>query len=50
MGKSSSDLVEKHWFQAGKNGAAFFSFPSCAGDMIDPFTDSDIVRVIKIAD
>jgi len=41
---------EKHWFQAREGGAVMYSFSSVARDVLDQFTDPDIVRVTKIAD
>ena len=40
----------KHWFQAGTEGAVMYSFSSAARDALDPFTDTEIVRVTKIID
>ncbi|MDK2933235.1 MAG: D-lyxose ketol-isomerase [Clostridiales bacterium] len=40
----------KHWFQAGQEGTVMFSFSSSARDALDPFTDTNIVRVTKIID
>jgi D-lyxose ketol-isomerase len=34
----------KHWFQAGEQGAVLYSFSSCARDILDTFTDPNIVR------
>ena len=34
----------KHWFQAGKNGAVMYSFSSKVTDLLDQFSDPDIVR------
>lgn len=41
---------EKHWFQAGKRGAVLFSFSTVVRDVLDRFTDPNIVRITKIAD
>ena len=41
---------EKHWFQAGSRGAVLFSFSTVARDVLDLFTDPNIVRITKIAD
>jgi len=38
----------KHWFQAGKEGAVFYSISTCARDLLDRFTDPDVVRKAKI--
>jgi len=34
----------KHWFQAGKKGAVMYSFSSKVTDLLDQFSDPDIVR------
>jgi D-lyxose ketol-isomerase len=39
-----------HWMQAGPEGAVLFSFSSCARDILDGFTDPDIVRETRILD
>lgn len=39
-----------HWMQAGPQGAVLFSFSSCARDILDGFTDPDIVRETRIVD
>jgi D-lyxose ketol-isomerase len=39
---------EKHWFQAGTEGAVLYSFSSVARDVLDGFTDPAINRVTKI--
>ena len=41
---------EKHWFQAGREGAVMYTFSTCARDALDPFTDPGIIRVTKIVD
>ena len=41
---------EKHWFQAREGGAVMYSFSSVARDVLDQFTDPDIVRVTKVVD
>ena len=38
----------KHWFQAGKRGAVMYSFSTKVTDLLDQFTDPDIVRETKI--
>jgi len=38
----------KHWFQAGKRGAVMYSFSTKVTDLMDQFTDPDIVRETKI--
>ena len=39
-----------HWMQAGREGAVLYSFSSCARDILDGFTDPDIVRETRIQD
>lgn len=34
----------KHWFQAGKRGAVMYSFSTKVTDLMDQFTDSNIIR------
>ena len=34
----------KHWFQAGERGAVMYSFSTKVTDLMDQFTDPDIVR------
>lgn len=34
----------KHWFQAGKEGAVFYSFSTMVKDASDGFTDPDVIR------
>ncbi len=41
---------EKHWFQAGSEGAVMYSFSTCVRDILDGFTDNTIVRETKIVD
>ena len=41
---------QKHWFQAGSEGAVLYSFSSVARDVLDGFTDPAIDRVTKIVD
>jgi D-lyxose ketol-isomerase len=40
----------KHWFQAGPDGVVMYSFSTIARDILDKFTDPDIVRVTKVVD
>lgn len=40
----------KHWFQAGNEGAVMYTFSTCARDVLDRFTDPNIVRETKIVD
>jgi D-lyxose ketol-isomerase len=41
---------EKHWFQAGNEGAVMYSFSTTVRDALDGFTDPDIIRETKIED
>lgn len=41
---------EKHWFQAGDEGAVLYSFSSVARDVLDGFSDPAIDRVTKITE
>lgn len=34
----------KHWFQAGPSGAVMYSFSSKVTDLLDQFSDPDVVR------
>jgi D-lyxose ketol-isomerase len=38
----------KHWFQAGSEGAVFYSFSTTVHDGRDGFSDPDIVRTTRI--
>jgi D-lyxose ketol-isomerase len=40
----------KHWFQAGGEGAIMYLISSCVRDILDQFTDPDVVRETKIID
>jgi D-lyxose ketol-isomerase len=40
----------KHWFQAGRDGVVMYSFSTIARDILDKFTDPDIVRITKVTD
>jgi D-lyxose ketol-isomerase len=40
----------KHWFQAGRDGVVMFSFSSVARDILDQFTDPDIVRATQVVE
>jgi len=40
----------KHWFQAGEEVAIFYSMSTCARDLLDGFTDPDVVRKTEIAE
>lgn len=39
-----------HWFQAGPQGAVFYSFSTCVRDGLDGFADPAVVRATKIVD
>ena len=41
---------EKHWFQAGREGAVMYTVSSTARDILDQFTDPLVVRTTKIID
>ena len=41
---------QKHWFQAGNEGAVLYSFSTIARDALDGFTDPAIDRITKIVD
>lgn len=41
---------QKHWFQAGPDGAVFYTISTLAVDAMDPFTDPNIVRKTVIKD
>jgi D-lyxose ketol-isomerase len=40
----------KHWFQARGEGVVMYSFSTIARDVMDQFTDKDIVRVTRIVE
>lgn len=40
----------KHWFQAGETGAVMYSFSTTVTDLLDQFTDKNIVRETIISD
>jgi len=40
----------KHWFQAGKQGAVFYSYSTMVKDGDDGFSDPDVVRKTVIVD
>ena len=39
-----------HWLQAGSEGAVVYSFSTCARDVLDGFTDPNIIRTTKIVE
>lgn len=41
---------EKHWFQAGPDGAVFYTMSTLAVDAMDPFTDPHMVRKTVISE
>jgi D-lyxose ketol-isomerase len=41
---------EKHWFQARQGGAVMYSFSTIARDVLDQFTDPDIVRITRVVE
>ncbi len=41
---------EKHWFQAGSQGAVMYSFSTTVRDVLDGFTNPDIIRETKITE
>ena len=43
-GQITMEPGTKHWFQAGENGAVMYSFSSKVTDLLDQFSDPDIVR------
>jgi len=38
----------KHWFQAGPSGAVMYSFSTTVTDLLDQFSDPDVVRKTEI--
>lgn len=40
----------KHWFQAGPEGAVLYSFSTTVSDILDGFTNPNIVRTTKIVE
>ncbi|MEM7381302.1 MAG: D-lyxose/D-mannose family sugar isomerase [Bacteroidota bacterium] len=38
----------KHWFQAGKRGAVMYSFSTKVTDLMDQFTDPNVIRKTEI--
>jgi len=41
---------DRHWFQAGEEGAVLYSFSTSLNDAVDEFTDPRVVRKTRIAD
>lgn len=53
MGPADQITVEPgkiHWLQAGSEGAVVYSFSTCVRDVLDGFTDPNIVRTTKIVE
>jgi len=40
----------KHWMKGGPKGGCVISFSTCVRDILDQFTDPDIVRTTKIVE
>ena len=40
----------KHWFQAGERGAVLYSFSTTVRDVLDQFTDPEVIRETVIVD
>ena len=40
----------KHWMKGGPEGGCVISFSTCVRDILDQFTDQDIVRTTKIVE
>jgi D-lyxose ketol-isomerase len=40
----------RHWFQAREEGVVMYSLSTIARDVMDRFTDKDIVRTTRVAD
>lgn len=41
---------QKHWFQAGPEGAVFYTISTLAVDSKDPFTDPAVVRITVVSE
>ena len=41
---------QRHWFQAGEEGAVFYTISTLAVDAMDPFTDPAVVRKSVVCD
>lgn len=39
-----------HWLQAGSEGAVVYSFSTCVRDVLDGFTDPNIIRTTEIVE
>jgi D-lyxose ketol-isomerase len=40
----------KHWFRAGSQGAVVYSYSTIARDILDKFSDPEVIRISKIED
>jgi D-lyxose ketol-isomerase len=40
----------KHWFRSGKEGAVIYSYSTIARDVLDKFSDPDVIRISKMRD
>ena len=40
----------RHWFQAREEGVVMYSFSTIARDVMDQFTDKDIVRITRVVE
>lgn len=40
----------KHWMRGGPEGGCIFSFSTCVRDILDQFTDTDVLRMTKIVE
>jgi D-lyxose ketol-isomerase len=40
----------KHWFQARDEGVVMYSFSTVARDVLDQFTDKDVVRTTRVVE
>jgi D-lyxose ketol-isomerase len=39
-----------HWFHAGRDRVVMYRFSTVARDVLDKFTDPDIVRITKVVE
>lgn len=40
----------KHWFRAGSEGVVIYSYSTIARDILDKFTDPEVIRITKLED
>jgi len=40
----------KHWFRADSEGVVIYSYSTVARDILDKFTDPEVIRITKIED